>query len=235
MRRLLPFIRESVASMGWSDGLLYVFARSIEKVTAGRCKVVKYYFVAQPVTPEPVAMAAKPSRTRIYRVSPGDGIIHQFPRPPKIIAKRFADGAICYVAERAERFVGFVWIQQNSYCEDEVRCRYVLQPATRLVWDFDAYVTPKFRMSRAFAQLWEAANQYFRDQGYRWTISRISAFNTHSLASHRRLGAVHIDTGLFVVIGTFQLSVFSCAPYIHIAWGPSKVPELVFRQPFEHI
>jgi len=231
MIRILRFLRESVKSLGTANGLLATLARSLDWVSGGRCRLFKYYFVAQPVPAHAKPGPGRTSKTRIYRVFAGDGIIEQFPRPPQNIAKRFADGAICYVAAQANRFVGFIWIKQDTYDEDEVKCHYVLQPAARLAWDFDAYVAPEFRMSRAFAQLWEAANEHLRERGYQWTISRISAFNANSLAAHKRLGIVHLHTGLFVVLGPLQFSGFTCAPYVHIAFGPSSTPDLILHAP----
>jgi GNAT superfamily N-acetyltransferase len=135
------------------------------------------------------------------------------------------------VAVRENKLVGFIWIKRDGYQEDEVRCHYVLRPASQLAWDFDAYVAPEFRVSRAFSQLWEAANEYLRDLGCRWTISRISAFNAMSLRSHQRLGTVHLHTGYFVVLGSAQVSIFSCRPYVHVATGASDGPEIVLNPP----
>lgn len=231
MSRVLSSLRTSVASLGMADGLLDILARSLDKVTGGRCRLFKYYFVAQPVPAQRAAALAKASKTRFFRPSSGDGIIRQASRPPEIIARRFADGAVCLAAEQSGKLVGFVWIKRESYCEDEVRCRYLLDPAGELAWDFDAWIAPEFRMSRAFAQLWEAANQFLRDQGCRWTVSRMSAFNAASLASHRRLGIVHLHTGVFLTAGPVQFAMFSCVPYLHIAVRPGSCPRLVFHPP----
>jgi len=233
MTRLLPSIRESIVTLGWANGLLDILARSLDKGTGGRCRLFKYYFVAQPVPPEANPAFSRASKTRIYQALAEDGIIRQSPRPPATIAKRFADGAICFVAERDAKLVGFIWIKREIYCEDEVRCHYRLDPATRLVWDFDAYVTPAFRHGRAFAQLWEATNRFLRAHGYRWTVSRISAFNAGSLAAHRRLGIVHLHSGLFVAAGLVQLALFSCPPYLHVSARPTRCPEIFFRAPTE--
>jgi hypothetical protein len=231
MNRVLSSIRESLASLGWANGSLDIFARALDKATRGRCRLFKYYFVAQPVPVPPAMAPARESKTRVYRASAAEGIIAKFPRPPEVIAKRFADGAVCYVAERAGKLVGFIWIQRENYWEDEVRCQYVLQPAAQLAWDFDAYVAPEFRMSRAFAQLWEAANRFLGDHGCQWTVSRISAFNAASLASHRRLGIVHLHTGVFLAAGPMQVAVFTCSPYLHVAVTSTGVPRLVFAPP----
>lgn len=231
MTRILAFFRDSVNSLGVANGLLATFARALDRATGGRCRLFKYYFVAQPVPSHRSSAVERPSKTRTYRTSVADTIIQQSPRPAPAIAKRFADGAVCHVAAQGSRLVGFIWIQRDSYDEDEVKCHYVLQPSTALAWDFDAYVAPEFRMSRAFSQLWDAANAYLRDLGCRWTISRISAFNAESLRSHKRLGLVHLHTGHFLVVGPVQISVFSCRPYVHVAIGRSRGPELVLKAP----
>jgi L-amino acid N-acyltransferase YncA len=230
MTRILAYLRDSVTSLGMANGLLATFARALDQASGGRCRLYKYYFVAQPVPADSI-VADKPSKTRIYRASADDSIIQQFPRPAQNIARRFADGAVCHVAVREGKLVGFIWIKQDSYREDEVRCHYVLRPSTQLAWDFDAYVAPEFRMSRAFSQLWDAANNYLRSLGRRWTISRISAFNAASLRSHQRLGLTRLDTGYFLVLGPVQISVFSCRPYVHVATRRSRGPELVFTTP----
>jgi hypothetical protein len=231
MTRIFAFVRDSVASLGVANGLLATFARALDRVTAGRCHLFKYYFVAQPVPSHRSSAMERPSKTRVYRTSMQDSIIQQSPRPAPTIAKRFADGAVCHVAAQGSKLVGFIWIKQESYDEDEVKCHYVLRPSTQLAWDFDAYVAPEFRMSRAFSQLWEAANDYLRDLGFRWTISRISAFNAASLRSHQRLGLLHLHTGHFLVAGPVQVSIFSCRPYVHVAIGRSRGPELVLMAP----
>jgi hypothetical protein len=231
MTRILAFIRDSVTSLGVANGLLATFARALDRASGGRCRLFKYYFVAQPVPSERSMAAGKPSKTRIYRASADDSIIQQFPRPKLNIVGRFADGAVCHVAVRGDKLVGFIWTKQGSYQEDEVRCHYVLRPSNQLAWDFDAYVAPEFRMSRAFSQLWDAANEYLRELGRRWTISRISAFNAASLRSHQRLGLTRLHTGYFLVLGPVQISLFSCRPYVHVATHGSRGPELVFTAP----
>jgi hypothetical protein len=205
MNRILAYLRDSVTSLGLANGLLATFARSLDWASGGRCRLFKYYFVAQPVPSDRSIAVDRPSKTRIYRASADDSIIQQFPRPTLNIVRRFADGAVCHVAVRGDKLVGFIWIKQDSYQEDEVRCHYVLRPSNQLAWDFDAYVAPEFRMSRAFSQLWDAANEYLRGLGRRWTISRISAFTAESLRSQHRLGLTHLHTGYFLVLGPVQI------------------------------
>ncbi len=229
MSRLGSAIRANVATLGWSNGLLYTLDRALSTLSGGRCRVFKYYLVVQPVPAHPLAALPKSSRARIYQALPTDDIIQKLPRPADVIARRFRDGAVCFVAETAGSLVGFIWIRLDRYDEDEVRCNYVLHPIGEVAWDFDAYVAPEFRMTRAFVQLWEAANEYLRRHGYLWTASRISAFNPTSLASHARFGAVHRHTALFLVVGPFQLTLLSLPPYVHMGARQASRPPLVLH------
>jgi len=218
-----------VVSLGWNNGLLYSFDRALSTLSGGRCRLFKYYLVIQPVPSHPLAALPRSSRTRVYQASPTDDIILRGPRPADVIARRFRDGAVCFVAETAGTLVGFIWIRLGRYDEDEVRCEYVLDPIGEVAWDFDAYVAPEFRMTRAFVQLWEAANEYLRRHGYRWTASRISAFNPASLASHKRFGAEHRHTAFFLVVGPFQLTLLSLPPYVHVSARQASRPALVLH------
>jgi hypothetical protein len=231
MRRLVSAIRVNVASLGWAIGSIFMLARGLAIATRGHCGLYIYYFVVQPVPAQPLSMRPKVSRTRVYQASPEDDIIRKFPRPADVVARRFADGAVCFVAENAGNLVGFIWIRLDRYDEDEVRCEYLLDPIGELAWDFDAYVAPEFRMSRAFVQLWEAANEFLRRHGYLWTASRISAFNPTSLASHKRFGAVHRHTALFLVVGPVQLALLSLRPFVHIGAGRTSRPAVTLRAP----
>lgn len=228
MTRFVSAVRANVASLGWGDGLLYSLDRALGALTGGRCRVFKYHLVLQPVPAHELTALPKSSKTRVFHASPTDDIIRGIPRPADVIARRFRDGAVCLAAENAGNLVGFIWIALDRYDEDEVRCEYVLAPTGEVAWDFDAYVAPEFRMSRVFVQLWEAANEYLR---VHWTASRISAFNPASLASHKRFGAEHCHTALFLVVGPLQLTLLSLAPYVHLSAGQSGRPTLVLHAP----
>jgi len=229
MIRAVNTIRASVQSLGWSNGLLYLLARGLSAATRGWARLIKYHFVVQPVPEAPLPARPKSSKTRVYQVSPVDDIIRTFPRPASVISRRFADGAVCFVAVNAENLVGFIWLRLDRYDEDEVRCLYLLDPAGTIAWDFDAYVAPEFRMSRAFVQLWEAANEFLRGRGYSWTASRISAFNAMSLAAHKRFGAERLHTAAFVVAGPVQVALLSFRPYVHVSARPGNRPTITMR------
>jgi GNAT superfamily N-acetyltransferase len=213
------------------NALLWKAARAVSLLSGGNCRIQRYYFVAQPI-PASALLAESPGRTiSIRRVEVDDPLVAQFPRPREVIAARFQMGAACFAAEREGRFIGFAWIKEAEYREDEVRCRFVLEPATRAAWDFDVYIDPAFRFGRTFARLWDHVNQWLREHGYRWSLSRISAFNADSLAAHRRLGMRSIGSATFVCAGALQLTLIGQAPFVHLSWRDDDVPAVRLRPP----
>ena len=96
-----------------------------------------------------------------------------------------------------------------------------------MVWDFDVYVEPQFRLGRTFARLWDAANEQFSSNGIQWSISRISAFNQQSLQSHQRLGIRRLNTLTFFCLGGLQIGFMSCAPYLNICTKELNRPVVV--------
>jgi hypothetical protein len=225
-------LREAIKDLGWGDGLLYMCSRALEAASGGRARVIKYHFVAQPVPENALSTGRAVANTVISRAAPDDPIVERFPRPRAVIERRYAEGAVCFVARtRSDELAGFIWIKQHQYMEDEVRCLYVLDPEGAAAWDFDVWLAPEFRLTRTFARLWDAANAYLRERGYRWTISRISAWNPASLAAHRRLGMQRLHSAVFIALGPLQLAVLTCAPYLHVALSRRRYPVLRLRGP----
>jgi hypothetical protein len=230
MIRGIAALRENVRLLGLGNGLLYCAERVLAVATRGRCRLYKYYFFAQPVPEEPRRGAISgTSRTRVRQATEATDIGRSFSRPPEIIARRLQDGAMCLVAERDGEPVGFIWLKLDGYDEDEVRCQYRLEPTGRVAWDFDAFIVPRFRMTRAFVLLWDAAFECLRERGCRWSISRISAFNPGSLSAQRRLGADLLHTGVFLALGPAQLTLLSCRPFVHLAPTRRSRPMLALR------
>jgi hypothetical protein len=232
--KLLPLARsvaENLNELGWRDGILYTSSRLLEAMSGSRCRLVKYYLVAQPVASQPLVSVAPGQDFRIERVGSQHALTPQFPRPPEVIAKRYATGAICFAASKQGRLAGFIWLKHDCYEEDEVRCVYLPMPADQAVWDFDVYIDPAFRLSRVFLRLWDAAYAYLREQNIRWTLSRISGFNVNSLASHERLGAVRLGGATYLCIGAWQLSFSSFRPALHLSRNASDAPRLSLRAP----
>jgi GNAT superfamily N-acetyltransferase len=229
--RRLRSLNAMVRRLGLSSGLLWAASRTVSIASTDRFRILRYCFVAQPVPDFPLAPENRASAIHIRRVEAGDPLVAQFPRPSDVIADRFRMGAVCLAAETHDRFVGFLWIKESQYPEDEVRCHYVLEPSTGAVWDFDVYIDPAFRFGRTFARLWDTANTWLRERGYRWTLSRISAFNPDSLAAHRRLGIREVGAATFVRVDRIQIAFLDRAPFVHVGWRDDQAPTLRLRPP----
>lgn len=214
-------MRALIADLGAVNAALHLFDRVLAGVTAGRVRIFKYYFVAQPVPK--AALVARPSvRMMVREIAAEAPEIADFPRPRGVIEDRFRQGARCFALYRDSAFVGFIWLLFGSYQEDEVRCRYT--PGAHCAWDFDVHIEPSFRLGRAFARLWDEANTMMRSKGVRWSLSRISAFNPASMTSHARLGAHRMGSALFLKIGMAQVMVGTQAPYLHVSLTEKSFP-----------
>jgi GNAT superfamily N-acetyltransferase len=213
------------------NAFLWKAARAVSLLSGGTCRIQRYYFVAQPVSASALVAESSGRAIVIRRVDADDPLVAQFPRPQEVIAARFRMGAVCFAAEREGQFIGFAWLKEDQYSEDEVRCLFLLDPVEHAAWDFDVYIDPAFRFGRTFARLWDHVNQWLRERGYRWSLSRISAFNADSLAAHRRLGMRSIGSATFVCVRTVQLTLVGQAPFVHLGWRRDDVPTLRLRAP----
>lgn len=198
--------RDWSAEMGCAVALLYALHRLFESATRGRVRIVPYAFVAQPLGSD-MHQVSDGQDTEVRRVMPGDPIAAAFPRPAEVNAARWNAGARCYAALVKGAFAGTIWIRHAGYEEDEVRCDYRLADAAHSVWDFDVYVEPRFRFGRTMARLWKAVDRELAAEGRRWTFSRISLFNSASLKSHARLGAVPVGHAYFLVMGGLEIGL----------------------------
>jgi hypothetical protein len=147
-------------------------------------------------------------------------------RPGEVLTSRFRQGARCLMASQASRFMGFLWFTAGNYEEDEVRCLFVPMPGGQSAWDFDVYVDPSARLGFAFGRLWDEANALYSRMGIRWSLSRISAFNTGSLAAHRHFRPVRVASVVFFSAGSIQLMLATQPPYAHIALTRRRRPVL---------
>lgn len=218
-------------SHGWADGLLYALASAFRRATRGHVRLIKYYFVAQPVAAARVGSTPVAGKTRIYVGTALDDVIRQAPRPAQRLSDRFERRMWCVAADREGEFAGYIWLCPDLYEEDEVRCTYRWHPENAAMWDFDVFVAPAFRMTRVFSRLWEAAHEALRERQVAWTLSRIDAFNAGSLAAHQKLGAKSLAWGVFLGVGGWQLTLLSGSPFIHLSTSPARVPTLRLRLP----
>lgn len=226
---MLSRLRGKLQTLGWSDTALFIVARVVHKVSFGSARLIKYYFVAQPVPQHAPKNARGHGSTRLYLATATDAVIAQAPRPEQVLMDRFsAQHARCIVAHRNEELAGFIWLCPASYCEDEVRCVYRWTPDRLAMWDFDVFIAPQFRMGRLFTRMWDSAHAELRPEGVEWTLSRIDAFNSASLAAHRKLGARNLGRAFFMVIGRVQLTLLSQPPFFHLSFGEGHVPLVCF-------
>lgn len=218
-----------VVRFGARRAVLYGFSRLLDRVFGGRCRLVIYRLVAQPVAQKP--LVSRPGKIEIRRIARDEVVPASFPRPAEVIRWRLRQGYEVLGAFRGEQMVGFIWLALDGYDEDEVRCRFEPSPTQHCAWDFDVFVRPEHRIGTCFARLWQAANEYLRERGRRWTMSRISYFNVESLAAHRRLGAVDLATAAFLVAGPVQVMVANCRPWLHFGLRPAQRPRVVLKEP----
>lgn len=210
--------------LGWLNGCLLALDRLLARLSGGRARLYKYYFVAQPVAVKRWLPPQRGANLEIRRVTSTDSVIAEFPRPAAAARYRFGQDAICLAEFKAGAFVGFIWFTLGPYLEDEVRCRYVPLPAGKSAWDFDVYLQPEHRNGIAFLKLWDEANAFLGARGIGWTLSRIEAFNSGSVLSHARMGARRIGAVTFLRLGPCQISLASVRPHFHLSIGPDSFP-----------
>lgn len=223
-RRLISAWTRYSGSVGGPTTILWCLATGIQRVSRGRCRLVRYIVVAQPVPSQPLVSARRSRGIETRRLEPCDRALSAFPRAPEVYENRFAQGAVAYGAFSNGEPAGFIWFTLGAYEEDEVRCTFHAEPAATTAWDFDVYIAPRYRLTSVFARLWEAAGAHMRAAGVRWAVSRISAFNAHSIASHRRLGAVDCGIVNFLCIGSLQISIGSLSPRLRFSWCERDKP-----------
>jgi hypothetical protein len=224
-------LKDTFARLGRIDGTLYLASRVLERLSGGRCRIVRYVLVAQPLGAAPAAALRPDAATQIRHVPVDDPAVAAFPRPAPVLQRRYRAGATCTAAWVKGVFAGFIWIQHAAYEEDEVRCTYVLTEPDTCVWDFDVYVEPRFRVGRTMGRLWAFVDAELAARGLRWSLSRISAFNAASLAAHARLGTVELGRASFLQLGSWQLAVLPHRPFVHVSAAGRAGPRLLLRPP----
>jgi hypothetical protein len=199
-------------------------------LSGGRVRIVWYVLVAQPVRPQ-MRVPARLGRDVATRLlAAGDPLLAQAPRPAAVIDDRFAQGALCFGAERSGSLAGFLWICPSRYVEDDVRCVFVLPPTGDAWWDFDVWVTPEQRNGIVFARLWGAAHEHLRGVDAHWTCSRIVRHNASSIAAHRRLGAVTIGNAFFLCGRRWQVTI-ARRPSFHFSRQTASMPVIPVQPP----
>ncbi len=210
-----------VKELGFLNAVLYVAHSILSRLSRGRIRLVKYYTYCQPLLQQ---HTGRGKAIDTFIANSDHDNIFAAPRAHGVITARLNEGSQCLMAEKRGEFLGFLWLKPDEYQEDEVRCHYLLKPTGCYAWDYDVYIVPKARLGYAFFRLWETASSHLVAQNYKATISRIDAFNVHSIRSHERLGAKRVGTLLFICIGPCQLMLGTHAPYIHLSCSVLSVP-----------
>ncbi len=203
--------------LGTGSALLYLLSRFWQRL-GGR--LTAYRFAFQPI---PDKRSVAPAVGFEFRwLTAFEPALLVEDRREAIVRARFERNDRCLAAYKTDELVAFIWIATAHYPEDEARCDYRLD-SPQLVWDYDVWLAPKYRLTRLFAQLWDEANAVLYRDGVRWSVSRISAFNAASLRSHQKRGARLTGSAFFIMLGRLQLVLASQRPMLHLSWSGRPV------------
>jgi hypothetical protein len=169
----------------------------------------------------------------VRRIDHAHPLVSQLPRPRDEIARRFAGGAVCFLAIRENRIIGHLWATRSAYREPVHRAEFAPRPLGRTAWDFDLWIDPADRLGLAFARLWDTCNTHLREQGVTWTCSRVSAFNPESLQAHARLGMRVMHSLLYFAAGRVELLIADVAPFVALSFSPRTFPVIEVTAPAE--
>jgi len=206
----------------FATGSALLAHRLISKL-GGQSGLFWYKFYRQPLNRVPTHPRSD-SKLIFVWLNHYDKLLEALPRPLTNIKSRFTQDVLCLAAIKNEQLAACAWFGFGEFDEDEVRCTYVLPGDA--VWDFDIFVFPEYRFSRVFLKMWEEANKVLNDKGYTCSLSRISAYNKHSIRSHEKLGATTVGSAVFLRIGEGQLMVASRKPYIWVSFSPENLPRI---------
>ncbi len=221
---MISKIKANVRELGWINAFLYGLDRGFRRF-APALSIYRYYFVAQPVPDAALLAPGRGATIAVRQLVEHDPALQALPVEERVVAARYRHDAICFGAFRGETVIGCLWLCFDRYVEDEVASVFMPRPSDRAAWDFDLWIDPKYRIGFAFARLWDSAYAYLRERGYRWTVSRISAFNAVSLNSHAKLGAVRVGSLFVLRAGRAQFSLSSVRPFVSVCVRMRNMPE----------
>lgn len=208
-----------VRELGAGTAALYVIDRLLRRCSQAS-SLTCYRFMVQPLREQPRLPPHRGQGFEFRLLDADAPALAGLARPPEVIARRFAEGAQCLMATKNQALAGCIWFTSDTYREDDVRVDYLLPPDRASVWDFDVYVAPSERLGFLFARQWDALDALLRPLGVRQTLSRISAFNQRSLASHRSLGARDCGWAVFLTLGASQCMLSTLPPYVAFGGRP---------------
>jgi hypothetical protein len=186
-----------------------------------------YELMIQPISSERMLTASLMKNIEFREIQPGDPDLDRIPIDEKIIASRFAQGAICLGTYKKGDLIGYIWFSFYTYQEDEIRCTFVLHPGDQSVFDFDLYLFPEHRLGLGFVSLWDAANQFLENPGVLYTCSRLTRFNVASRRAHDHLGWRCVGRCVFLKLWMFELmfSTLSSGSRVQLDMRPDVLLE----------
>lgn len=207
-------LRSDIRLMGLAGYVSYTLDRILQKSSNGKIKFLALRFYLQPVPANNLVATRENDPVRVAPIRSDTLDPDSFGRPTDAIVERFASGSLCIAATRNEELLGFMWIQQGVLRERLVRCLMQAEPCSRVAWDYDFFIQPRYRLGRLFGRLWDAASSSLRDLGVDATVSWIRVENRASEQAHMKLGARRIGWAAFLSFFERQLMVSSFKPFV---------------------
>lgn len=196
-------------------GTLYLMDRALSSITP-QLRLFVYELMVQPIPAEPILKVRDGRALDVRMIQQSHSALSLMPLPTSTIESRYGQGATCLGAFREDQLVAYMWYCNSRYDEDEVRCTYALTPDAESVFDYDFYIFPAYRLSRAFASLWNGAIEHLHRRGIRYTFSRLTRFNLASRSAHSHLGWKRVGSAVFLKIWQFQCMVATVSPFISL-------------------
>lgn len=210
---------------GLAAGLLYLVGRALRAISP-RLNLYVYELMVQPIPDAPLLPERLSKGMEIRPITRGDPEIGLMPARPEIKESRFDQGAICLGAYRKGTLIGYLWLCFDAYDEDEVRCRYLLSPPGKAVFDFDLYIFPEHRMGLGFVGIWNGVNEYLRTRGIDFTFSRLTRYNLPSRRAHAHLGWRRVANAVFLQAWGLEVSFATIPPFVSVSVRRSGRVEL---------
>jgi len=213
VRKLVGPFRE----FGWGAGALYALDRVLSGISP-RLRLHVYEWMVQPISDKPLLRGNFKKQLAIREIRGSDPEIELMPVRPEVMRERLRRNATCLGAFRDTALIGYMWFCGPSYDEDEVRCTYLVHPPKRAVFDFDFYLYPEHRFGLGFVALWNGANEYLTQRGFRYTFSRLTRFNLASRRAHRHLGWKLAGRAVFLQVWKLEFMLATIFPYVHLSF-----------------
>jgi len=201
---LLTNIKRDVKEYGFATYSIYIIGKLLQSVSV-KVSIEHFHIFVIPVDNATKIKVPKSIRNsyKIEVLYEYDPILKYFEISSGTIDFRFNQNAVCFLVIKNNEPCGYMWLIRKKYSEDVVFCDFFMSP--EVAWDFDVFILNKYRLTPAFAVLWDYAFDYLRNKKVKWVYSRISSINRSSVAVHRKFGGFILGDLLFVKIGSKQL------------------------------